>query len=106
MNTQTTQPPASLTAFALLCRLSITKPQLTAKDMKATKDAEDANHASGAGQYRKDLYPKHLIAPILEVESSARAFIAKHTIENVLPSARFMWFADELGKLEVAFCRP
>ena len=99
----TAQPSAPLTQFALRVALTITKPQLTAKDTKATLDAEAANKAHGAGQYRKDLYPKHLIAPISEVESRARAFIAKNTITNILPTARFMWFADELGKMEIAF---
>ena len=83
--------------FGLKITLHVTKPQLTAKDDKATNDAETANNASNAGQYRKDLYPKHLIAPILEVESAARAFIAKNTIEAVLPASKILWFADQMN---------
>jgi hypothetical protein len=93
----------ALTQFALRVALTVTKPQLSAKDDKATNDAEAANKAHGAGQYRKDLYPKHLIAPISQVESSARAFIARNTITSILPTAKFMEFADELAKFEVAF---
>jgi hypothetical protein len=93
----------SLNQFALKVSLTVCKPQLTAKDEKATTDAEAANNASGAGQYRKDLYPKHLIAPIQEVESAARAFIARQTLEGVLPSSKFMWFADLIAPYEVQF---
>lgn len=93
---------------ALLVSLSVGKPQLTAKDAKATADAERANDAAGAGQYRKDLYPKHLVAPILTVESSARAFIEQNTYpwnrgERLLPTVRFVDFMERFGRYEVEF---
>lgn len=93
---------------ALLVSLSITKPQLSAKDDKATGDAERANNAQGAGQYRKDLYPKHLIAPIQEVESEARIYMRSTTYpwsrgDSLLPATRFMQFADRMATYEVQF---
>jgi len=93
----------TINQFGLKVSLTVRKPQLTAKDEKATTDAEVANNASGAGQYRKDLYPKHLIAPIQEVESAARAFIARNTLEGVLPAVKFMSFADQIAPYEVQF---
>ncbi len=47
----------SIKNHALLVSLSVSKPQMTKKDDKATRDAESANNAHGAGQFRKDLYP-------------------------------------------------
>lgn len=93
---------------ALLVSLNVGKPQLTAKDAKATHDAEAANNAVGAGQYRKDLYPRHLVAPILAAESSARAYIEQTTYpwgrnERLLPNTRFMEFIERMDKHEVAF---
>lgn len=98
----------SIKQHALLVSLSVSKPQLTQKDEKATYDAEVANAAANAGQYRKDLYPKHLIAPIVAVESSARAYMAGTTYPwarsaDLLPTARFMDFADRMGKYELEF---
>lgn len=93
---------------ALIVSLSICKPQMTQKDQKATIDAERANNAHGAGQYRKDLYPRSLIQPILTLESSARAYMASTTYpwnmgEYLLPTGRFMTFADRMGKFELEF---
>lgn len=98
----------SIKDHALLVALSVNKPQLTAKDAKATHDAEAANNASGAGAYRKDLYPKALIAPILAVESAARAYIESTTYpwnrgEHLLPTARFMTFTERIGKFQIEF---
>jgi hypothetical protein len=98
----------SIKDHALLVSLNVGKPQLTAKDAKATFDAELANNASGAGQYRKDLYPKSLVAPILAVESAARAYIENTTYpwnrgENLLPVTRFMEFTDRIGKYQIEF---
>lgn len=100
----------SIKDHALLVSLSVSKPQMTAKDHKATRDAEFINNAHGAGQFRKDLYPKHLVAPILQVESSARAYIERTTYswargEFVLPMARFMDFTDRIGKYEIEFAQ-
>lgn len=98
----------SIKDHALIVSLSIHKPQMTQKDHKATIDAEHANNAHGAGQYRKDLYPKHLIQPILTIESSARAYMETTTYpwnrgEYLLPTSRFMDFADRMGKYELEF---
>jgi hypothetical protein len=98
----------SIKEHALLVSLTVNKPQMTQKDAKATADAETANNAHNAGQYRKDLYPKHLVQPILTVESSARAFIERSTYMwdrglYLLPTAKFMEFADRMGKFELEF---
>lgn len=98
----------SIKDHALLVSLSVSKPQMTAKDSKATHDAETANNASGAGHYRKDLYPKALVAPIVAIEASARAYIASQTYmwnrgEYLLPTTRFMTFADRIARFELEF---
>lgn len=92
----------------LIVSVSVNKPQMTQKDDKATKDAETANNADGAGAYRKDLYPKHLIAPIVGVESSARAYVTSQTYEwnrgeRLLPAARIDAFLTRMGKYELEF---
>lgn len=93
---------------ALLVSFTCGKPQLTQKDDKATHDAERANNAHGAGQFRKDLYPKQLIAPINAVEASVRAYIDSTTYpwargEFLLPTSRFMTFMDRIAKYETEF---
>lgn len=93
----------SIKDFGLRVSLTVTKPQLTAKDDKATGDAESANNAHGAGQYRKDLYPRHLVAPITEVESAARAHIKRRTIDAVLPSAKIFDFTNDMNPFEIQF---
>lgn len=98
----------SIKNHALLVSLSVNKPQMTQKDDKATRDAEVANNAHGAGQFRKDLYPKHLVQPILTVESAARAYIERTTYmwsrgEYLLPTARFMEFTERMGKFQLEF---
>lgn len=98
----------SIKNHALLVSLTVSKPQMTAKDSKATRDAETANNASGAGHYRKDLYPKALVAPIMAIESAARAYIDSQTYmwnrgEYLLPTTRFMTFADRIAKFELEF---
>jgi hypothetical protein len=98
----------SIKDHALLVSLTVNKPQMTQKDIKATSDAELANNAHGAGQYRKDLYPKSLIQPINMVESQARAYINSTTYpwnrgDDMLPSVRFMQFADRMAKYELEF---
>ena len=98
----------SIKNHAMLVSLSVGKPQMTKKDEKATVSAEVANNAYGAGQYRKDLYPKSLVQPIMSVESSARAYIEGTTYkwtrtENLLPTARFMEFTERIGKFQVEF---
>lgn len=98
----------SIKNHALLVSLSVSKPQMTKKDEKATVSAEVANNAYGAGQYRKDLYPKALVQPIMAVESSARAYIESTTFmwsrgEYLLPTARFMEFSERIGKFQLEF---
>jgi hypothetical protein len=98
----------SIKNHALLVSLSVSKPQMTKKDEKATVSAEVANNAYGAGQYRKDLYPKALVQPIMSVESSARAYIESTTYmwtrgEYLLPTAKFMEFSERIGKFQVEF---
>lgn len=98
----------SIKDHAMLVSLSVRKPQMTMKDAKATRDAEAANDAHNAGQFRKDLYPKQLIQPILTVESSARAYIESTTYvwargDYLLPNKRFMTFADRMAKYELEF---
>jgi len=98
----------SIKEHSLLVSLTVNKPQMTQKDDKATHDAEVANNAHGAGQFRKDLYPKHLVQPILTVESSARAFIERNTYMwdrglYLLPTAKFLDFAERLSKYELEF---
>lgn len=98
----------SLKDHALLVSLSVNKPQMTKKDEKATRDAENANNAHGAGQFRKDLYPKALVQPINLVESSARAYIESATYmwergEFMLPTAKFMEFTERMGKYQLEF---
>lgn len=95
---------------ALIVSLTVRKPQLSQKDEKATHDAEAANNAAGAGKYTKDLYPKALIAPIVAVESAARAYIERNTYpwgrgrgSDLLPMTKFMDFATRLGELELQF---
>lgn len=98
----------SIKDHALLVSLRVNKPQMTQKDDKATRDAESANNAHGAGQFRKDLYPKALVQPILAVESAARAYIESTTYmwtrgEYLLPTSRFMEFTERIGKFELEF---
>ena len=93
---------------ALLVSLNVNKPQMTQKDHKATADAEIANAAHNAGQYRKDLYPKSLVAPIVQIESAARAYIERNSYPwsrgaNLLPTSLFMEFAERIGKYELEF---
>ena len=98
----------SIKNHAMLVSLSVSKPQMTKKDDKATVSAEVANNAHGAGQYRKDLYPKALVQPIMSVESSARAYIESTTYmwtrgEYLLPTQRFMEFTERIGKFQLEF---
>lgn len=92
----------------LMVALTVNKPQLTKTDKKGTAAAEDGTGAKGAGNYVKRLYPKHLIDPIVQVESEARAYIYNNTrmwLKGVylLPSTRYMTMAEQLGKYELAF---
>lgn len=98
----------SLKNNALLVSLTVGKPQMSKTDTKATKDAELANNAKNAGNYRKDLYPKHLTKPIKDIESSARCYIESIGYQSgrgeyLVPTARYMEFAEQMAKYELAF---
>ena len=98
----------SLRNNALLVSLSVSKPTMSVTDKKATSDAESANNAHNAGAYRKNLYPKHLTGPIKNAESHARDYLASVTYqmgknEYVLPTAKYMDFAEQMARLELAF---
>lgn len=98
----------SIKDHALLVSLTVNKPQMTQKDHKATVDAEQANNAHGAGQYRKDLYPRTLIQPILTVESAARAYLDSTCYtwnrgEYLLPNVRCMSTMDRMSKFQLEF---
>jgi hypothetical protein len=95
---------------SLIVSLTVRKPQLSQKDDKATFDAEAVNNAQGAGKYTKDLYPKSLIAPIIAVESAARAYIERNTYpwgrgrgSDLLPMQKFMDFTTRVGEFELQF---
>lgn len=92
----------------LMVALTVNKPQLTKTDRKGTAAAEDALDAHGAGKFVKQLYPKHLIDPIVQVEQEARAYLYANTrmwLKGVylLPTTRYMKFAEQMGKYELAF---
>jgi len=95
---------------SLIVSLTVRKPQLSQKDDKATFDAESVNNAQGAGKYTKDLYPKALIAPIIAVESAARAYIERNTYpwgrgrgSDLLPMTKFMEFTTRVGEFNLQF---
>jgi hypothetical protein len=98
----------SIKDHALIVSLSVCKAQMTKTDGKATNAAEQATNAHNAGQYRKDLYPKHLTQPIKAVETSARYYIERTTYawsrgEYLLPTARFMEFAEQIEKFKLQY---
>jgi hypothetical protein len=98
----------SLRDNALIVSLTVGKPQLTKSDATATNVAEKAMNAHNAGQYRKDLYPKHIVQQIRAVESAARGYIESTTYqwargEYLLPTVRFMRFAERMRQFEIQF---
>lgn len=98
----------SLKENALLVSLVVKKPQMTKVDAKGTNAAERANNARHAGEYRKQLYPKHLVSPIRAIESAARAYMGNESYpwtrgEFILPNTRFMDFMDHMGNYELQF---
>jgi len=98
----------SLKENALLVSLSVKKPQMTKVDAKGTDAAERANNARHAGEYRKQLYPKHLVSPIRAIESAARTYMGSESYpwtrsKFILPNPRFMDFMDCMGKYELQF---
>lgn len=98
----------SIKDHALIVSMSVGKPQMTKKDQLATQAAEVATNANKAGKYQKDLYPARLIKPIIAVESAARAWINRNCYQwgrnsYLLPSTRFMTFADGMAQIELQF---
>jgi hypothetical protein len=94
---------------AVLTRLRVEMPQMTKTDKRATEAAELAYGASKSGKYRKDLYPKHLIDPITQFASSARAYMYSQTRPSpmtdayYLPNVRVPAYLDAMGKYELGF---
>jgi hypothetical protein len=94
---------------AMMTRLRVELPQMSKQDDAATHAAEAAFGASGAGRYRKDLYPKHLVDPIHAAVAAARAYMYSQTRPlghgevYLLPNRRIMTYLDMMGKHELAF---
>lgn len=98
----------SIKDHAMLVSLTVGKAQMTKTDSKATDAAERATNAHNAGQYRKDLYPKHLVQPIRAAESAARAYMESICYqwgrgEYLLPTIRFMDFTNRMNEFKVMF---
>ena len=102
----------SLVNRAMLVQLSVTKPKMTEKDKSTTSEVAVRKHASEASvSVVKKLYPKHLLAPIVEVESSARRYIESVTQPwgrglAMLPIAMFMEphnFSKRIGVFKMQF---
>jgi hypothetical protein len=96
----------------MLVQLSVTKPKMTEKDKSTTSEVAVRKHASEASvSVVKKLYPKHLLAPIVEVESSARRYIESVTQPwgrglAMLPIAMFMEphnFSKRIGVFKMQF---
>lgn len=94
---------------ALLVSLNVGKPRMTEKDKQTTSDvALDKGASTNAVAVIKRLYPKHLLAPIQEVESAARRYVESVTQPwarglYLLPSILFMDFQQKLGEYQLAF---
>lgn len=88
---------------AMLVHLRVEKPQMTKKDDAATRAVNQAFGAAGAGMFRKDLYPKHLIDPICAIEAQAREYVRSQTRNGMLPNRRIMMFLDMMGRYQLAF---
>jgi hypothetical protein len=94
---------------AMLVSLSISKPQLSKKDKETTTEvALDKSASESAVAVVKKLYPKHLLQPIQEVESSARRYVESVTQPwargtALLPSRLFMDFQQQIGTFRLQF---
>jgi hypothetical protein len=64
----------------LLVSLTFNKPQMTKLDRKATRDAEEANNATNSIRAQKLLYPKHLLDPIISIETAARSALRARSV--------------------------
>lgn len=94
---------------AMLVSISVTKPQMQKKDKQTTVEvALDKSASTAAVAVINKLYPKHLIAPIQEVESAARRYVESVTQpwargSALLPSALFMDFQNRVGQFHLQF---
>jgi hypothetical protein len=98
----------SIKDHAMLVSLTVGKAQMTKTDGKGTAAAEEATNARNAGHYRKDLYPKHLVKPITNAESTARAYIESVCYqwgrgEYLLPTIKFMEFTNRMNEFKTMF---
>jgi hypothetical protein len=106
-NTTPTPTLPSIRNRALLVSLNFSNPQKTKTDAKATRDAETAAGAAGAGRYVLNLYPKHLLDPISQHESAVRNYLRSKTLPwgdtgtCLLDTTKFMEVADRLAQYEV-----
>lgn len=94
---------------AMLTRVKIEFPQMTKKDDQATRTAEAAHGASGAGHYRKNLYPKHLTDPMHAMSAASRAYMHSRTRPygngelRLIPNRGIMEYLDGMGRRELAW---
>jgi len=97
VTTKTNELP-SIRNRAILVNLTFHKPQLTKLDTKVTREAEAKHSASGALKTQRQLYPKAMLAPILAIESEARAHLRNNGVEWGTPG---MYLIDTEVYLEV-----
>lgn len=99
----------SLKDKCMLVQLSISKPKMTAKDDQATTEVAVSKSAKvSAVKVTKMLYPKHLLAPIVTVESAARRYVESMTEARgkglaVLPCKLFMEFQEKIGQFRLMY---
>jgi hypothetical protein len=100
----------SIASRCMMVSLTVTKPQMTQTDREVSREvAEDKNASVAAVRVVKNLYPKHLIKPIEEIEAAARRYVDFVTGEtsvrgvNLLPSLLFMPFQEKIGNYRLAF---
>lgn len=94
---------------AMMTRLHVEMPQMTKQDDAATQAVNAAFGASGAGIFRKHLYPPHLIEPITAATAGGRAYLRTQTRPismsdfSILPNRRIMTYLDMMGRHELNF---
>lgn len=98
----------TLASHAIIVSLNVGKPQMTKTDIQATGVVKNALNTGDAGHFRKDLYPKRLVEPINSVERNARKYMQTVAYpwdrgELILPSPKFMVFAEEMAKYELGY---
>jgi len=99
----------SIKTNALIVSVTINQPTKERTNRTVSDDVAVAANASvDAGRFVNNLYSKTLLRPIDRVVSRARSFVRKDTYfwnrnEFMLPSMRFMDFAQTAGKIELEF---